>query len=247
MAIYPKAEMRIDPKGTIGGYPALLVRRALRQLDLHVDWDLGRLEAITGEGRGLVKALATAGLVEPTRKGFWSITRAGKALSSATAAPRVKRVTAERALGEFLGRVDFVNRRPVFLAKVVEVVLFGSMLKPEVDRVSDVDIAVEIVPKESNPERARAINERRVLELELPGRRFRGFLDRELFWYWEAFRYLKGGSRVISLANLKAEGEIVLAGAHQVLYAGGDWKPDAPPRAKVVRRREKPSAESPFF
>src|SRR5438876_9516889 len=37
-----------------------------------------------------------------------------------------------------------------------------------------------------------------------------GFLDRELFWYWEAFRYLKGGSRVISLANLKAEAEIVL-------------------------------------
>ena len=120
--------MRIDPKETIVGYPALLVRRALRQLDLHVEWDLGRLEAITGEGRAFVKALAAAGLVEPTRKGFWSITRAGKALSSATAAPRVKRATAER---EFLGRVDFVNRRPVFRAKVAEVVLFGSMLKPE--------------------------------------------------------------------------------------------------------------------
>jgi hypothetical protein len=32
--------MRIDPKGTIVGYPALLVRRALRQLDLLVEWDL---------------------------------------------------------------------------------------------------------------------------------------------------------------------------------------------------------------
>jgi hypothetical protein len=30
--------MRIDPKGTIAGYPALLVRRALRQLDLHVSY-----------------------------------------------------------------------------------------------------------------------------------------------------------------------------------------------------------------
>jgi hypothetical protein len=59
--------MRIDPKGTIVGYPALLVRRALRQLDLHVEWDLGRLEAITGEGRAFVKALTAAGLVEPTR------------------------------------------------------------------------------------------------------------------------------------------------------------------------------------
>jgi hypothetical protein len=55
--------MRIDPKGTIVGYPALLVRRALRQLDLHMEWDLGRLEAVTGESRAFVKALAATGLV----------------------------------------------------------------------------------------------------------------------------------------------------------------------------------------
>jgi predicted nucleotidyltransferase len=239
--------MRIDPKGTIAGYPALLVRRALRQLDLHMEWDLGRLEAITREGHAFVNVLAAAGLVEPTRKGNWSITRAGKALSSATAAPRVKRARAERALGEFLGRVDLVNRRPVFLAKMAEVVLFGSMSKPEVDRVSDLDLAVEILPKESNPERARAINERRELELELLGRRFRGFLDRELFWYWETFRYLKGGSRVISLANLKAEAEIVLAGPHQILYAEGAWKPNAPPRTAVVHRRLREPADDTLF
>ena len=87
--------MRIDPKGTIAGYPPLLVRRALRRLDHHVEWDLGRLEAITGEGRAFVKGLAAAGLVELTRKGYWSITQAEKAISSATAAPRVKGATAE--------------------------------------------------------------------------------------------------------------------------------------------------------
>ena len=143
--------------------------------------------------------------------------------------------------------MDHLNRRPFFLAKVVEVVLFGSMLKPEVERVSDVDIAVEIVSKESNPERARAINERRVMELELLGRSFRGFLDRDLSWYWEAFRYLKGGSRVISLANLKAEAEVVLAGPHQILYAEGAWKPDAPPRTAVVHRRRREPADDMLF
>jgi hypothetical protein len=74
------AEMHIDPKRTIAGYPTLLVRRALRQLDLYVEWNLGRSEAITGEGRAFAKALAAAGLVDPTRKGYWSITRTGKAL-----------------------------------------------------------------------------------------------------------------------------------------------------------------------
>jgi hypothetical protein len=53
-----------------------------------------------------------------------------------------------------------------------------------------VDLAVEIVPKEANPERARATNERHVLEPESLGHRFRGFLARQLFWYWEVFRYL---------------------------------------------------------
>lgn len=239
--------MRIDPKGTIAGYPALLVRRALRQLDLYVEWDLGRLEAAVGEGRAFVKALATAGLVEPVGKGLWSITQAGKTLSSATAARCVTRATAERALGEFLGRVDHVNGSAGFLGKVVAVVLFGSLLKPEADRVSDVDLAVEIVPKEANPERARTTNERHVLQLESLGHRFRGFLDRQLFWYWEVFRYLKGGSRVISLADLKAEGGFVLAAPHRILYADGAWGADAPPRAKVARRRRREPPDESLF
>jgi len=33
---------------------------------------------------------------------------------------------------------------------VVEVVFFGSMLTPEADRLSDVDIAVKIAPKEAD-------------------------------------------------------------------------------------------------
>ena len=65
--------------------------------------------------------------------------------------------------------MDHVNGSVGFLGKVVAVVLFGSMLKPEMDRVSDVDVAVEIVPKEANPERARSTNERHVLELESLG------------------------------------------------------------------------------
>ena len=51
---------------------------------------------------------------------------------------------------------------------------------------------------------------------------------------------------MISLADLKAEGEFVLAVPHRILYADGAWKPDTPPRAKVVRR-ETSSATGPFF
>jgi len=109
-----------------------------------------------------------------------------------------------------------------------------------------VDIAVEIVPKEANPERARAKNEQHVLELESLGHRFGGFLNRQLFWYREVSRYLKGGNRVISLADLKVEGEFVLAAPHRILYADGVWRVDAPPRAKVARRRRQPPDDSLF-
>ena len=142
--------------------------------------------------------------------------------------------------------MDHVNGSAGFLGKVVAVVLFGSLLKPEADRVSDVDLAVEIVPKEANPERARTTNERHVLQLESLGHLFRGFLDRQLFWYWEVFRYLKGGTRVISLADLKAEGGFVLAKPHRILYADGAWQPCAPPRTKVARRRREPPDDSLF-
>jgi hypothetical protein len=152
--------MRIDPRGTIAGYPSLQVRRALKRLHFDSQWGTARLEDAAalrpGEGRAFAKALVSAGLAEAVGKGFWTITQAGQTLSSATAAQRVTRATAEKALAEFLGRVDHVNRSGHFLGKVVTVVLFGSMLQPEVDRPSDVDLAVEIAPKEADAEVARA-------------------------------------------------------------------------------------------
>ena len=57
------------------------------------------------------------------------------------------RATAKKALHEFLERVERVNRDPRFLGRVNRVVLFGSMLREEVTRLSDVDLAVEVLPK----------------------------------------------------------------------------------------------------
>lgn len=83
--------MRIDPKGLGAGYSALPVRHALRQLDALTEWDLRRFESTTGEGRAFMQALVAARLAGSAGKECWSITQAGKSLSSATAAPVVKR------------------------------------------------------------------------------------------------------------------------------------------------------------
>src|ERR1039458_6717595 len=82
-----------------------------------------------------------------------------------------------KALAEFLDRVEQVNRDPYFLGKAIRVVLFGSMLKPEFMRLSDVDLAVELVTKEADFDRARQQNYRRAEELAEEGKQFRNLLD----------------------------------------------------------------------
>ena len=213
--------MRIDPKGRVAGWPALLVRRTLRQLRTRFQWGLGELESTAsveaGEARALIKGLLAEGLIEAVGRDTWKVTQAGQTLSSATAARRVTRATAQKALQQFLGRVERVNNDPHFLGKVTRVVLFGSMLKPEVERLSDVDLAVELASKEPDFDRARVKNYERVEELATQGHRFRNFLEREGCWYWEIFGFLKGQSRVIALADYSLEKTFVLTVPHRFL------------------------------
>jgi len=117
--------MRIDAKGAVGQYPALLVPTALRSLRQRLQWKLPDLEAAAGlragSGRSLLKALRDQGLITA------DVTQAGMTRASASAAKAVTRATAERALPQFLERVAEVNQNPYYLAKVVRVVLFGIM------------------------------------------------------------------------------------------------------------------------
>jgi predicted nucleotidyltransferase len=151
--------------------------------------------------RALIKALAAEGLIEAVGRDGWQVTQAGQTLSVATAAKRVTRATAENTLQRFLDRVQRVNNDPYFLGKVTSVVLFGSMLKPEIERLSDVDVAIELAPKDADFDSALVKNYQRVEELAAQGHRFRNFVEREGCWYWEVFGFLKGQDRVLALAT----------------------------------------------
>jgi predicted nucleotidyltransferase len=233
--------MRIDPKATIGGYSALVVRKTLRHLRDWNQWGVAALESAAalppGTGPALVKALRTAGLIEASGTGAWTVTQAGRTFSSATAAKPITRATAEKALAQFLERVTEVNQNPYFLAKATRVVLFGSMLKPEAARLSDVDVAVELAAKEIDFDRARQKNRQRAEELADRGRRFRNFIEWEFCWHWEAFRYLKGRSRVIALADYNAEKTFVLAVPHRFLIGEPEQIAAPAPLQPAARKR----------
>jgi hypothetical protein len=119
------------------------------------------------------------------------------------------------------------------------VVLFGSMLKPEIDRLSDVDLAVELASKEADFDRARVKNYERVEELAARGHHFRNFVEQEGCWYWEIFRFLKGQSRVIALPDYCVEKTLVLAVPHRFLV-GRPEQTAAPSTPKPAVRQRRP-------
>jgi predicted nucleotidyltransferase len=151
-------------------------------------------------------------------------------------------VTAEKALQQFLGRVEQVNNDPYFLGKVTRVVFFGSMLKPEVERLSDVDLAVEVASKEADFDRARVKNYERVEELVRQGHRFRNFLEQEGCWYWEVFRFLRGQSRIIALADYSVEKTFVLTVPHRFIMGQPERSAmqSAPSTPELAARKRRP-------
>ena len=243
--------MRIDPSGIIAGQPALLVRNCPRTLRARISWNLATLEMAAnvepGTGKPLLRAFAAAGLVRSAGRGWWEITQEGQRLSSATAAKPTTRETAEKALAEFLTRVERVNRDARFLGKVNRVVLFGSMLRGDVDRLSDVDVAVEVLPKIADRVKLAARNRRRVEALARAGHVFRGVFDVQLHWHREVFQFLKNRSRVISLANYAAEKSLIMNVPHRMLLGEDEQVPAEPP--PDPKPRPKPSRrprDSPF-
>jgi predicted nucleotidyltransferase len=200
-----------------------------------------------GTGKSLLRALSPAGLVKSLGSGRWEITEAGQRLSSATAAKPITRATAEKALRDLLARVELVNRDVRFLGRVNRVFLFGSLLRQDVDRLSDVDLAVEVLPKIADRERLAAKNRRRVEALLSAGHVFRGHSRHPFLLVLGVFRFLKSRSRVISLADHAAEKSLILNVPHRMLLGDDEPAPIEPaPERKPGARPGRRPRDCPF-
>jgi predicted nucleotidyltransferase len=192
----------------------------------------------------LVRALEASGLAKIRRgKGpkAWTTTHLAQSFASASAAKPITRTTAETALSRLLERIDRLNHDNHFLARITRVVVFGSYLRADVDRLGDVDVAVEVAPKESDRQRLRELNYRRVAESERKGRRFSGMLDRE-WWQLETFQFLKDRSRSIGLHDYRSEKPFVDEVPHKILMSTDSENEQrlAQQPPKPVRRTRRP-------
>ena len=240
--------MRVDPESTLGGYPVLQVRNLVRKLNNRLYWDSKTVQAVLRvgprEATGLVSALEASGLAK-LRRGtgprIWTTTQLAQSFGSATAAKPITRRTAEAALARLLERVERVNHDNHFLAKVTRVIVFGSYLCGD-DRLGDVDVAVELAPKEAHRRHFRELNYRRVAESERKGHRFSRTLDREMWWPLETFHFLKGRSRSISLHDYRAEKQLVDEVPHRILMPLGTKSGQrvAKESPKLVRKARRP-------
>jgi hypothetical protein len=146
--------MQIDSKTTIAGVPIIKVRDPLRRSDACFT----PRSSLNGSSSPRAQGRAGAVLNELTIDGRvvlspdidgnerYELATDGHALAGATARQRVTRDTAQRALDGFLARVEKINANPLAEWGVRKLVLFGSFLDPNIERVGDVALAVEMVP-----------------------------------------------------------------------------------------------------
>ena len=126
------------------------------------------------------------------------LTIKGQTLANASAGRLLHRKTAERLLAQFLERVQRVNSTQEFVYRVEHVVLFGSILS-DIDRLGDVDVAVQLQPKVDKDDAFQEWSMARRRAAEAKGRSFRGVFDWAIWPTQEIFLQLKARSRGLSL------------------------------------------------
>ena len=199
-------DMRINPSDTIAGVNIVKVRDFLRKSGQSPKWRAdfasSAFQLNEKQALDLLAELESKGYIEKDElnygEQYWHNTIHGNALGGASAAKPYKRKTAEKALAEFMERVQKVNSDPYYLYKVTKVILFGSYLS-DAPEVSDVDLALEITSKEKNPELLSLQLAKRREKAEQSGKRFNSILEWAGVAELEVWSFLKSRSRILSV------------------------------------------------
>jgi len=204
------SKMRITKGQIVAGYPALEVRGFLRRYRLGAFVAEASEEALKvspAEAAKFLSVMVSLGYLEPVNPPpadetpCFEVTSLGQAFANASGARPISRETADRVLREFMERVQAVNASDEYVYKIESVVLFGSMLT-DLDRLGDVDLAIELLPTALDDRLFQnQCQSRRRLAIE-KGRRFGSTFDWAVWPTMEIFLFLKSRSRSLSLHAL---------------------------------------------
>jgi predicted nucleotidyltransferase len=204
----------------LSGVSASAVRQFLHQSAELQSWTAEDLAKTLGLDKTATKsalaAMQMVGYIEVTGSRFRN-TEAGNAIAKVSKAKPIKKATAEKALDDFLQRVRTVNLERDYLYAVDKVVLFGPYFEGA-EQIKDVDVAVELSPKERNKAKLEDREKKQAEEAEAGGKRFKSFVDRRAWGRNKVLDFLKGKSRSLALYALNDE---ILTRPHKIIYTRG--------------------------
>ena len=233
--------MRIDKADVIAGMPALeargLIQKCVQFYNGFTVKCIARKLAVTNaDADVLIMALECEGYVERcasrTNESKWIATIAGCALAQSSAAKKIKRATADRHYNQFIERLHEVNASDKYLYQVTKSAVFGSYLTG-VPTVSDIDIFIWLERKVKSMDKFSLLRSERTQELIDEGRVFSSYGEQIGWPELDVRKYLKNGSRVISIQSHSDGAEDF---DYQVIY---DINDKVTPLANEVSRLKK--------
>lgn len=149
-------------------------------------------------------------------------------------------------MSEFLDRVRQVNSNTRFLYRVRKVIVFGSFLG-DAPFVGDLDLAVDLCPKEKDRLKHSELIQARANEAASCGRHFRNYVEGLRFAEQEVMMFLKASLRTLQLT--RCDDGVLDITESRVIYESPEQDPAVPmnpvPKQRV-RRLRKSDADCPF-
>ena len=186
--------MKIDAKSDYHGAALVKVRDMLRK---HADgFSRKSFQRTVGGSQEsvniILEALVRDGFVTRDRidADEFQLTARGQHLAAATAARKVKRATAVKALVGLMGRVEEINRDSAYLFRVTDVKVFGDYLG-DAANLSDVDLCVNLLPKYPGHEFEKGARDQVVAD-RAKGQRFPGIREQVAWPKRKILNYLRG-------------------------------------------------------
>ena len=197
--------MRIAKEEVVAGHSALRVRGFLRRFECGFFMFSAAesfMQLKSRQAKKFINDMVALELIELTmpfkNEAAFQVAARGHAFANAMAAKPIFRGTAERVLREFMDRMNAVNASKEYAFGIRSAILFGSMLSC-VDRLGDVDVAIDLQPRISDSAKFRQQCDHRRHSAQEQGRAFSTAIDWVTWPKREVVLELKARSRSLSL------------------------------------------------
>jgi predicted nucleotidyltransferase len=180
--------MRITADQKIAGHPAVQIRQLMRETvgrSITPRYAREILQCSDSVARQVLDDLQMEGFVDYVN-GHLEPSMKGSALAMATAAPPLRRDTAERLVTHLVERARAINKDDRWAYRVGRLVVFGSYVRGA-ERPNDVDVGCEVLPRWSCERQEVAEQLRR----EVRNQRFRNVSEWATWPKLEVIRFLK--------------------------------------------------------